>query len=95
MKETGFTLTGGYFRIRRYLSIWVGIDNINGNILFVQVFPSGIVDVLGFSAGNITQWELNNTEHFLHPITLHTNLHNYPFVRWPDQPTKAGWFYDL
>lgn len=97
MKETGFTLARGEqdCRIRRYLSIWVGIDNINGNILFVQVFPSGIVDVLGFSAGNITQWELNNTGHFLHPIKLHTNLHNYPFVRWPDQPTKAGWFYDL
>ncbi|HHF8777028.1 TPA: hypothetical protein ACPTVF_004460 [Escherichia coli] len=94
MKETGFTLTGGYFRIRRYLSIWVGIDNINGNILFVQVFPSGIVDVLGFSAGNITQWELDNTQRFFQPITLHTNLHNYPFVRWPD-PTKADLFYDL
>ena len=48
----------------------VGIDNINGNLLYVKVFPNGVLDVIGLSPSNISAYGIESNK----LITLHTNL---------------------
>nr|WP_172692704.1 hypothetical protein [Escherichia coli] len=91
-EETGFTLARGWRDevFLRYHSTWVGIDNINGNLLYVKVFPNGVLDVIGLSPSNISAYGIESNK----LITLHTNLPRYPFIKWSDFG-KNERFYEL
>ncbi|HAX3938944.1 TPA: hypothetical protein JV419_003473 [Escherichia coli] len=92
-ENTGFTLARGDAdrRIVHHESVWVGIDNINGNMLFVKVFPKGVVDVIGLSPSNISAYSKEHDGN-TGSITLHTNLAYYPLVKWSFVGKKDSFF---